>query len=192
VVVALNEASKTMSEHSFEVRLRALDALVRSVKNSGAGLPGFREVSLQMRRWSDDLTAQLEGLRKVCVEAVDFESKHRTLERRAKLINAAAHQCTHGELGACVDSFVLREKDSRKVRRKQFEVTLEQLDSLRQLGLIAIVLARTAMIEAAAAEAEERVVLSQVAREFGEHAAAVLKLGKDLKPLATRAAKELT
>jgi hypothetical protein len=64
--------------------------------------------------------------------------------------------------------------------------------ALRQLGLMAIVLARTAMIEASAAQTEERVVLSQVSREFGEHAQAVLKLAKDLTPLTNRASLELS
>jgi hypothetical protein len=192
VVVALNEASKAMSEHSFEVRLRALDALMRSVKNTGAALPGFREVSLQMRQWSDDLSAQLEELRKICAEAVGAESRQRTLDRRARLLTEASRQCAHGELQVCVDAFVLKEKTSRRARRKQLDVTIEQLTALKQLGLMAIVLARTAMIEATAAQPEERVVLSQVSREFGEHAQAVLKLAKDLTPLTNRAALELS
>jgi hypothetical protein len=190
VVVALNDASKVMSEHSREVRLRALDALVRSAKDASAALAGFREVSLQMRRWSDDLTQQLNRIRKLSADSVTHESAYRTLKRRGRLLEAAAKLSNNAAMKERVDAYKARERAAQKERNKRLSTAAQELDDLRQLGLMAIVLSRTAMIEASAAQPADRVVLSSVALEFGEHADAVLQLGKSLVPMAVNARME--
>lgn len=190
VVVALNDASKVMSEHSREVRLRALDALVRSAKDSSAALAGFREVSLQMRRWSDDLSAQLTRIRKLSADSVTHESAYRTLKRRGRLLEAAAKLSNNAAMKDRLDAYKARERTAQKERNKRLSTAAQELDDLRQLGLMAIVLSRTAMIEASAAQPADRVVLSSVALEFGEHADAVLQLGKSLVPMAVNARME--
>lgn len=190
VVVALNDASKVMSEHSREVRLRALDALVRSAKDSSAALAGFREVSLQMRRWSDDLSAQLTRIRKLSGDSVTQESYYRTLKRRGRLLAEAALKSGNPALKARLDAYRQKERAAQLERNKRLAATAQELDELRQLGLMAIVLSRTAMIEASAANPKDRAVLSSVALEFGEHADAVLQLGKTLLPMAVSARQE--
>lgn len=190
VVVALNDASKVMSEHSREVRLRALDALVRSAKDASAALAGFREVSLQMRRWSDDLTQQLNRIRKLSADSVTHESAYRTLKRRGRLLEAAAKLSNNAAMKERLDAYRARERAAQKERNKRLSTAAQELDDLRQLGLMAIVLSRTAMIEASAAQPADRVVLSSVALEFGEHADAVLQLGKSLVPMAVNARQE--
>jgi hypothetical protein len=190
VVVALNDASKVMSEHSREVRLRALDALVRSAKDSSAALAGFREVSPQMRRWSDDLSAQLTRIRKLSGDSVTQESYYRTLKRRGRLLAEAALKSGNPALKARLDAYRQKERAAQLERNKRLAATAQELDELRQLGLMAIVLSRTAMIEASAANPKDRAVLSSVALEFGEHADAVLQLGKTLLPMAVSARQE--
>lgn len=184
VVVALNEAAKDMREHSFQVRIRALDALVRSAKQQSSGLAGFREVSHQMRRWSDDLGSQLESLQKLCGESVVRESQFRTMLRKRRLMERAAQLAPAGALEHCLSSTSLRDAKLRSTRLAELHRTIVELEALTQLGLMAIVLSHTAMIEAAGAGNRERAVLSQVAREFGEHANSVLRIGKRLVPLA--------
>ncbi|MFZ5439916.1 MAG: hypothetical protein ACOZQL_07890 [Myxococcota bacterium] len=190
VVVALNDASKVMSEHAREVRLRALDALVRSARDASQALAGFREVSLQMRRWSDDLSTQLTRLRKLSAESVTQESSYRTLRRRGRLLAEAALQSGNAELKQRLELYRQRERAAQQERNKRLAATAQELDDLRQLGLMAIVLSRTAMIEASSANPRDRAVLSSVALEFGNHADAVLQLGKTLLPMAVSARQE--
>lgn len=187
IVVAINESSKAMSDLGHQVRLCALDAQVRNAKDNSVNLAGFREVSLQMRRWSDDLAKQLERLRAICADAVKDESAYRTLQRKSMLLNVTAKQCHHDAMAHCVQPIAERDVMAKQKRRSALAKTLMELDELRQLGMMAIVLSRTAAIEASSAEPEERAVLAQVAHEFGAHAEAVFKLGKELVPLAKAA-----
>ena len=60
-VVELNEAAKALLRQSFEINLRALDAIVQS-KRGGGALRGFDEVSSQIRLWSRDLQEKVESL----------------------------------------------------------------------------------------------------------------------------------
>ncbi len=190
VVVALNEAAKSMSERASLVRICALDAQVRNAKDRSATLAGFREVSLQMRRWSDDLSQQLDRLRKLCSESVQEESAYRTLQRKARVLRSAEQESHSKHLLQCVSSMEARESNARQKRRDALARMVIELDDLRQLGMMAVVLSRTAMIEVASALPEERAVLVHVAQEFGTHAEAVLKLGKELMPLAAEAKRD--
>lgn len=187
IAVTINEAAKSMSDLGHQVRLCALDAQVRNAKDHSANLAGFREVSLQMRRWSDDLASQLDRLRALCADSVKDESAYRTLQRKATLLKTTAATCHNDALGGCVREISERDAEARHRRRAALARTLVELDDLRQLGMMAIVLSRTAAIEASGADPEERAVLAQVANEFGAHAEAVVKLGKALVPMARAA-----
>jgi len=193
LALSLNEGAKEMNAHSAEVRLRALDALVQAARDSSLLLAGFREVSLQMRRWSDDLAHHLEALRKLCAESVERESVLRTLARRRELLRVARQGS--GTSGALLDDVIARSERDFAERLRDSQARLERtrtaLEGLRQLGLMATVLSRTASIEATQATENERARLHLVAAGFGDHARAVLDLGKSLLPLITRASREL-
>jgi hypothetical protein len=190
LVVVLNEAAKEMSGVAFQVRICALDAEVRNAKNRSTALAGFREVSMQMRQWSDELSQQLERLRDLCAEAVVDESKRRVLQRKARLIRLAAERSPR-QLAGCVDALEGRERGAGARRRGILLRTLVALEDLSQLGMMAVVLSRAAKIEAASADVEERAVLAQVAQEFAAHSEAVLRLGKSLFPVVSQAKQEL-
>lgn len=187
VVVELNEASKAMNAHAFEVRLRSLDALVRSVKAATPALASFREVSLQMRQWSDDLARQLAALHQICGEAVRKESAHRATIRKLRLLTAANERCSDDELKSCMERMEKATEASTEARRGLLQKLVFELGKLRQLGMMAVVLSRAAMIEAAAAPPVDREELAYAANEFGTHAAAVLTLSKQVTPAAEKA-----
>lgn len=195
-VVALNEASKVMQDHADQVRLRALDALVRSVRTALEAPPGsvntlagFREVSTQMRQWSDGLATLLTHLRKVCSDAVLSESAQLTQRRRAKFLDEALSRQKAPHLREKLREVQTRQKKGRDEVRKRLDAALQALQDLKQAGLMATVLARTAKIEAWSGDPSQRDVLAQVAVEFGEHAQEVLTLGRRLMP-STQKARE--
>jgi hypothetical protein len=181
LIVEFNEASKIMEAQAFEVRLHALDALVRSAKDRSLTLAGFREVSSQMRSWGDDLTAIVEKLRKACADAVLAQCVLQNLRRRRRLVRAARCQ----EADARLET---REATTSGERRARLLVLRSTLDDLRQLGLMAAALSRTAMIEATAASGDDRTVLMLAAREFGTQATNVLERGRALERSAREAA----
>lgn len=181
ILVEFNEASKEMESKAFEVRLRALDALVRSAKDRTLTLAGFREVSSQMRAWGDDLTAIVARLRKACAASVVVECGLHGIRRRRALARAARCEGAEHRLSLREGPLVA----DRKAQRAALRATLEDL---RQLGLMALALSRTAMIEATAASGEDRTVLMLAAREFGEQAGEVLERGRGLERTAREAA----
>ncbi|MBL8912231.1 MAG: hypothetical protein JNM17_16185 [Archangium sp.] len=181
LIVEFNEASKEMESKAFEVRLRALDALVRSAKDRTLTLAGFREVSSQMRCWGDDLTAIVVRLRKACAASVVAECVVQALKRRQVLLRTARCDAAEQRLRAR-EAAVIAE---RSTHTSTLRATLEDL---RLLGLMAAALSRTAMIEATSAIGEDRTVLMLAAREFGEQAADVLERGRGLERSAREAA----
>lgn len=186
LVVALNEASKELLDHAFQVRLRALDAIVRSAKQKDPRLAGFREVSHQMRRWSDELTRQLEVLRKLCAGSVTRESRLRTRLRQRALLKQTERQALPGVLDECLRRLGLEDQRLKAEQQAETANTLAEVEALSQLALMAIVLANSATIEAAAGADEERLVLTHVSREFRDHAHAVQECARRLLPMARR------
>ena len=174
LAVEMNESAKRMADTAREVHLQALDALVKSANNQDLQLAGFREVSSQMRRWSDDLRAMLERLRTTCATFVTTESTWRTLERRRRLLEAAGVQQTR------VPSFATVLRRGQQARRQQFDGALAVLAELRQLGLMATVLSRTARIEATGAKGELLPALQEAASEFGARASAIIEEARRL------------
>ncbi|MFT3712029.1 MAG: hypothetical protein QM817_30675 [Archangium sp.] len=181
LIVEFNEAAKAMESRACEVRVHALDALVRSARDRSLTLAGFREVSSQMRSWADDLTLLVERLRKACASAVSAECVAQTLVRRRRLVQMA--RCHEADA-----RILQREEATRARRRTELLALRETLDELRQLGLMATALSRTAMIEATAASGDDRTVLMLAAREFGERAAQVLDCGRALQRSTREAA----
>ncbi len=181
-VVERNEAAKQMRKSAAQVRLRSLDALIRSSRIRSNRLAGFREVSQQMRRWSDELERELGTLAGVCSEAVMLECTRRNQQRRRRLLTQAYKSSPRHQsaLRAAKDSTV------EVSYRKGLRSTIVQLERLSQLGLMAVVLSRTALFEATNAVGDERAILVQAANEFRTHADAVSQLVATLLPGARR------
>lgn len=163
-VVALNEGAKAIRRSAFEVNLRALGAIVQS-RRAGASMRGFSEVSTQMQRWSESLEAAARRLAAGCTARVRVVSDAARQGRQRSLLHRAL-------LGAGrVDPSAARVDDgaSGELRRSAREVRLA-VAQLRELGLMASVLARAALIEACEGDAAQRRDLSAISREFAAHA----------------------
>ncbi len=174
-VVALNEAAKQLIARSFSVNLLAMDALVQS-KQAGARLPGFDEVSAQMRRWSRELHEQLEqlgGLSRSVVERTSTLSKESHLLR---LLGQAAR------LSGRVDATERYEALSVVLASRERELTQlwrrvdDLLGDLDQLSMMAVVLSRSAMIEAAGADTAHFAQLTSVSKSFYQNAEAAVEV----------------
>lgn len=173
-VAALNEACKVLLERSFHVNLRALDAIVQS-KRAGAALRGFDEVAGQMRNWSRDLHRDLERLVDCSRRVVGSTSTAAKNEHSLRLLTKAAAVSGNAAAARVRDEH-REELDSLEhhIVRLWREVTT-LLHDLDQLGMMAAVLSRSAMIEAASGSNEQRGQLGDVAREFYGNAQSVLE-----------------
>lgn len=173
-VAALNEACKVLLERSFHVNLRALDAIVQS-KRAGAAMRGFDEVAGQMRTWSRDLHHDLERLVDCSRRVVVTTSLAAKNEHSLRLLSDAARISENAGAARVrdrrVDELASLDRDIGRLWREVRDL----LHDLDQLGMMAAVLSRSAMIEAASGSDEQRGQLGEVAREFYGNAQAVLE-----------------
>lgn len=186
-VIALNEASKALVARSFQVSLIALGAIVQS-RRAGNQLRGFDEVSSQMRQWSRDLHAELEKLGVLSQAYLERTSLRVKQARLLGLLEAAARQS--GSPSAA------RALERRQADQDRLDVTLRAagravanlLGDIGQLGLMAVVLSRAAMIEAASGDEEQRLQLGQISREFYDNSQAVQEVLAAVTKLMTSGA----
>lgn len=166
-VVRLNEGAKQILRRSIGVNLLALDAIVQSRK-AGDALRGFDEVSKQMRRWTAQLEAEVALLVNASVGSVLTVSSLVKLTAQHRLMEAAAAQSPSAAkaLEDTLRTFNARwvEIDMTFTRQRRHIHFL--FDNLSQLGLMACVLSRSAMIEAAYGDSSMREALSHVSQEF--------------------------
>jgi len=178
-VVRLNTAAKELISRSFRVNLLALDAMVQS-KRGGSALRGFEEVSSQMRSWSRDLHRELEQLGELSRAAVARASASCKQRRLLRLLGQAATQSANAVAVAAHrqrdDEQKTRDDEMRRAWRRVSDV----LSDLNQLGLMAVVLSRSAMIEASSGSSEQRAQLADVCQEFTRNAEIVTTVLKDL------------
>jgi hypothetical protein len=178
-VVALNEAAKGLLALSYQVNLLAIDAMLQS-KRGGGDLRGFDEVSSQMRSWSRDLHERLERLSGHCSEVVGRTSLYCKQAHILQLLEAAARQSTGESLqAACGQRGDEQQALAAEVDRDWRRVRA-QLDDLNQLGTMAVVLSRSAMIEASTGTAEQRLLLTQVSQEFSRHSNVAVQTIRDI------------
>jgi hypothetical protein len=177
-VAKLNEATKELITRSLQVNLLALDAMVQS-KRGGSRLRGFDEVSSQMRGWSKELHEKLEQLRELSraiVVQVSIGTKEArlvsALQRTAVLARTAIEPTLHRH-------FAEQAVRERELLQRWHEV-LDLLFDIDRLGMMAIVLSRSAMIEASSGDVEQRAQLGQVSREFYAHSENVVTVLKGL------------
>ena len=171
-VIALNEGSKELLARSASVNLLALDAMVQS-KHAGGNLRGFDEVSSQMRSWSQELHQQLLGLSQACQElvvAASYASRDARVLRALELSRVGKHgERLDQALEQQQQRVAARRTHIRQLQRRAADVIAD----LNQLGMMAVVLSRAAMIEAASGTDEQRVKLGEVSQEFYRHSEAV-------------------
>lgn len=179
-VVELNEGTKRILWVSHQVSLRALDAVVRSTR-AGAALRGFVAVSSQMREWSRELHAAVRQVSGLSAAQVCNVSALLREERRLSLLELATPSKQHGGtlLQATQRARALKASLELNIVRTSSDTT-RSLEELQQLGLMASVLSRAALIEATSGNAEERSDLSEVAREFATHAEEVTTIVQDM------------
>jgi RNase adaptor protein for sRNA GlmZ degradation len=167
-VIAVHEGAKAILDDSHHVNLRALDAMVRSMR-AGAELRGFAEVSTQMRQWSRELHGAVQQVTAFSADQVQMVSTFEKQRRSVKLLQAA---CSTPEAKRLLSPALTRAQADadavilslRQLRRK----VRSALEDLQQLGLMACVLSSAALIEAAAGDAARSADLTIVSKEFAE------------------------
>jgi hypothetical protein len=174
-VVALNEACKQLLARSFQVNLLALDAMVQS-KRGGGRVRGFDEVSSQMRMWSRDLHAKLEQLGELSAEVVQRTSLLTKEAHVLRLIGEAVRSSGHPGAQRALDECRDARDASSHALAIDWRKIMELLSDLDQLGMMACVLSRSAMIEACGAGPELRTQLDHVSREFYANALSVVEI----------------
>jgi hypothetical protein len=174
-VVELNEAAKQLLARSFHVNLLALDAMVQS-KRGQSSVPGFDAVASQMLGWSRELQALLVKLGQASSIVVSRTSWTAKDAHTLGLLRAAAEQ-SQSALGRAVCERLQAECATSVLSlRQDWRHVTSLLSELSQLGMMACVLSRSAMIEACSAGPELRRQLSDVSREFNAHAEAVVDI----------------
>jgi hypothetical protein len=169
-VVRLNECAKTMRRYAFQVSLSALGAMVLSSRTGGV-LKGFNEVALQMRNWSRDLEQAAGAVTLLTVRRVRMVSdllKQRRLQ--GLLLRAAGAHGAGPQLGACLAQREQALDALRTELRRADDGIAESLDVIMQLSLMASVLSRAALIEAAGGNNHQRRELTLVSQEFASYA----------------------
>ncbi|MFO0628240.1 MAG: hypothetical protein U0325_21890 [Polyangiales bacterium] len=164
-VVALNEGAKAIRRSAFEVNLRALGAIVQS-RRAGASLRGFSEVSTQMQRWSESLEAAAARLTKGCTARVRVVSDDARRGRQQALLRRALASSARSAEAAALPG---EDAAPAALRRSSREVRVA-VSALQELGLMATVLARAALVEACEGNEQQRRDLSEISREFAAHA----------------------
>jgi hypothetical protein len=168
-VVAVHEGAKAVLSDSHHVNLRALDAMVRSLR-AGAELRGFAEVSEQMRQWSRELHAAVQQVTAYSADQVGMVS---AFEKRRRLVKLLTTTCRE-QPSAC--KLLTPALEQAQVEAEQTEAALRQLrrrvraslEDLQQLGLMACVLSSAALIEAAAGDGRRTADLTIVSKDFAE------------------------
>lgn len=169
-VVQLNECAKTMRRFAFQVSLSALGAMVLSSRTGGE-LRGFNEVAQQMRSWSQELEQAAQAVTLLTARRVRMVSDLLKQERLHGLLQrAAAATGPARRLAGCLS------EQEQSVRNLMLELRGtddgigQALDAISQLGLMASVLSRAALIEAASGNGHQRRELSLVSQEFATYA----------------------
>lgn len=164
-VIDINEAGKSLLLRSFEINLRALDAIVQSKRN-GALLRGFDEVSSQIRTWSRQLQGDVERLVQCGLEAVTGASLIIRERRMRRLMAAAAERGDDASARACSEDMQARLARHEAALSQRWRQIGGLVDDLKQLGMMACVLSRSALIEASSAGDDSREHLTLVSRDF--------------------------
>lgn len=178
-VGALSEGAKELIARSHRVNLLALDAMVQS-KRGGSGLRGFDEVSSQMRSWSRDLHRELEELSRLGRLVVGYASQSSKEAHLLRLLERAAASSKSSLAADALESRG-REQLARALELKRsWRQVRDALGSLDLLGMMAVVLSRSAMIEASGGTAEQRAQLNDVSEQFYRNSEAVVGVLKAL------------
>jgi hypothetical protein len=169
-VVRLNECAKTIRRYAFEVSLSALGAIVLSSR-TGSELRGFNEVASQMRNWSRDLEAAVKTVTLLTTQRVRQVSDCLKQTRLQDLLRKAVRgSATDRHLRA---GLALQDAALAKVHadlRQGDAVIADAIAEISQLGLMASVLSRAALIEAAGGSGSQRRELTLASQEFSRYA----------------------
>lgn len=171
-LVELNENAKAILVDAKLVNLRALDAIVRAARASQR-LRGFAQVSVQMQSWCRDLSTTVRQVFALSGKRIRLTTLVTKRRRELGLVERATSRMA-GHVG---DGIRRRIEDEHRERaqelldvRQRLQFALQELE---QLGLMAQVLSRAALIESSSGTADEWRDLTLVSREFAERAEAV-------------------
>lgn len=172
-VVELSEGAKSIRRYAFEVSLSALGAIVRSTR-SEVQLRGFKEVASQMRDWSRELERAVADITVLTSRQVRIVSD---LARRTRLASLLERASIEPQAALALEAS--RALEQRALRNLRGELRglgsrlEEALHAIVQLGMMATVLSRAALIEAASGSDDERRELTIASQEFRDYASQV-------------------
>lgn len=164
-IVALNEAAKGLLALSQDVRLLAINAVPQS-RRGGDALRGFGAVAAQMGEWTRELHARLQSLDARCAAVVARTSLYSREARVLRLLEATARMSEYPAMQDTVRRSAAAQASLRASLEGDWQQIRSGLADLDQLGTLAVVLSRSAMIEAATGNAEQRALLGQVSQDF--------------------------
>lgn len=172
-VVELNEGAKAIRKYAFEVSLSALGAIVRSTR-AGTNLRGFNEVASQMRDWSRDLELAVQQVTVLTAQRVSLVSNFVRRSRLVALLDKAGETPSAGGALSDCERRTREEIAGLRAELKRVGRTLEDaFEGIAQLGLMASVLSRAALIEAASGTESQRRELTIASQEFASYAESV-------------------
>jgi hypothetical protein len=173
-IVDLSERAKSIRKFAFEVSLSALGAIVRCSVAGENRLPGFNAVAVHMRHWSRDLEAAVQQLNASIAARVLLITELVQSSRQQALL-AATQECAGNALligDACQRVAGHRAGIEAQLRRAD-SAAGDVLAAIEQLGMMASVLSRAALIEAASGASGQRDVLTVASKQFASYADAV-------------------
>ncbi len=170
-LIAVNEVAKGLDDQASQIGLLAINAML-TCANRGEELPAFTRVAAGMTSWANDLQASTRTLVATANEGVTCVSTIAERARVARILRAAVAAAAHGAAtrtardGADrVEQVVARSYEDLAQCRRALDTTLADL---ARSGLMATVLSRSALMEAARAPADRREALTLVARDFAD------------------------
>lgn len=173
-VVTMREGIKVVVSYAFRVNVLGLNAILLA-KKFGAAASGFGVISNELRVFGRELREQMQALNSGSVQLVNLATRQLKLARQMLLMQQAE---------AAVQPSGARMQAARQVQQDEFAhlqqgitQTLasmrEQVEAAHQACLFGVVIARSALIEAAHSGPAGQ-VLSSTSSEFAEHVNQVL------------------
>jgi hypothetical protein len=173
-IVDLSERAKSIRGFAFEVSLSALGAIVRCSVAGENRLPGFNAVAVQMRHWSRDLEAAVQQLNASIAARVLLITELVRSSRQQALLRAAQERTGNALLISDACRRVAEHHAGLEVQLRGADSDAgEVLAAIEQLGMMASVLSRAALIEAASGASGQRDALTVASKQFATYADAV-------------------
>lgn len=173
-VVSMREGIKVVVSYAFRVNVLGLNAILLA-KKFGDVACGFGVISNELRVFGRELREQMQALNSGSVQLVSFATQQLKLSRQMTLMQQA--DAAVQPSGARMRAALTLQQTAFAGLQQGVSQTLEdmsaQVEAAHQLCLFGVVIARSALIEAAHSGPAGQ-VLSNTSSEFAAHVNQVL------------------